>query len=265
MVNEVAAPLATVTKGYTKEGFSRQSMNLLSQAPAIFGGLTGSLYSVSQKLPQGQISERWIGVFEEPPTTFIVTATFPNVLSDKLSGPLRQAVQSARVIEEPADSTAALTFTITPALDLKIAQTSGNNVIISRGGIFPVKELEHPILVVGSSPASDLTVPNRLAFTMARLKSTAGLTNILSYPPTEVQIDGLPGYEIVSQANHRAGGKRAILYQVILFEPSDYYLMQGIVAESDQEEYVRAFRMSAMSFRRKNVQAQERPSGIRPR
>lgn len=109
------------------------------------------------------------------------------------------------------------------------------------------------MMMISTSVSRDMAAPNRLAFTMARLKSTANLTNLSSQPPIEVQIDGLPGYEIVSQANHRSSGQRAVLYQVILFEPTHYYLMQGIAAEKEMGEYVPAFRSVATSFKRKNV------------
>jgi hypothetical protein len=226
-------------------------MNLLSQETASFGVLNGSLFAVSQKA-QDRVFQKWLGVFGDTQTTFIVTATFPADLDKELSVILKKTVASAKVIAELSNPAEALIFEITPAADLSISKIIGNNMVLTRSGEFPVKKLtDGPLMVIAASFSQGPSVQQHREFALARLNQTAGLSSISAGTPKEIKMDGLPGYEIVGHALDAASGEKAVIYQVMLFEETGYYLMQGIIAERDMEKYLPVFKKTAESFKRK--------------
>lgn len=136
MVSEVPAPPSETLKGFTREGLAKQGMTFLKQEDVPYGPHAGRLFSVTQEA-QGRRFKKEIWAFGEGDTTFVVTAAWPSEGGDELAGALHRAVLSARVVSERANPAEALTFDVTPAGDLGLARIMGNNVILSRGGVFP--------------------------------------------------------------------------------------------------------------------------------
>jgi hypothetical protein len=67
-----------------------------------------------------------------------------------------------------------------------------------------------------------------------------------------VTIAGLPGNEIVAEAKWKVSPNEAvIIYQVLLLDGKNYFLMQGFASRGEQEKYLAIFARIAQSFRKK--------------
>jgi hypothetical protein len=250
MVTELPTPVLETMSGFTKEGLAGKGMNLLGEERFSFGEFEGRLLSVSQKA-QAIVFRKWIGVFGDTQRTILVTAAFPSTSPTNLSFDLKKAVMSARMLTNKANPADALIFDLNPAGTLKVAKIIGNTLALSQDGKFPVNKLEAPVMLVGASASKDLQIATRIEFAVERLKKTATLERITTEPPIEITINGLGGFEIIAQAQDSASGRTAMIYQVMLFEETDYFLMQGIAAEEDKATVLPMFKETAASFRRK--------------
>lgn len=114
-------------------------------------------------------------------------------------------------------------------------------------------------MLVGASVAPGMTVAERRAFALERLKQTATYSEFLPGTTAEVEMDSLPGIEITAGAVHSASHTRVMIYQVMLFEEAEYYLMQAIASEKDKDQYLPVFKKVAGSFKRRGPQ--ERRAG----
>jgi len=63
-------------------------------------------------------------------------------------------------------------------------------------------------------------------------------------------VDGLPGYEIVAQANDARTGREVRMYQLVLVEQRTYYLAQGFVPADRARVMLDQFRQVTGSFQR---------------
>ena len=87
------------------------------------------------------------------------------------------------------------------------------------------------------------------AFAQQRLLKTDNLTEIEISNEQEITVNNLAGYEIVAEGKDLKTGELVTLYQVILLDSdSYYYLMQGQVSTSLNEQYLSQFEELARSF-----------------
>lgn len=260
MASELPAPLAEVTKGFSAEGFKKQGMTLLTKADESFGAHKGFLVSVSQSAG-GIDFLKWMAVFGDEKTTYIVTSSFPKVTEAELSDVLKKAVLGARVSTEVIDPLKAVTFRVSPANDMKIAKVFGNNIVLSKNGIFPTKGIETPIMVAGASASKGLEIPDRKAFSERRLKKIDTLKDIRSKSTEPIMIDGLDGFESLADATDTDTGVAATVYQVILFDTDGYYVIQGIASEKEGKTQLSSFREIAKTFKKSKAQQSVAPKG----
>lgn len=253
MVSELPAPFAEVTKGFNASGFKKQGMTLLTKEEMSFEAHKGFLISASQSA-NGIDFLKWMAAFGDEKTTYMVTASFPKDAAADLSDILKAAVSGARVGAGSADPFDAMTFRVTPMNDMKIARVLGNGILLSKGGVFPAKGIETPILVAGASASKRLSIPGKKAFSEARLQKTSTLKDVRPRTTEPIAIDELEGFESVADAIDIATGKAAIVYQVILFDADGYYAIQGIASEQEGRTQLPTFKQIARTFRKSKAQ-----------
>lgn len=250
LVTDLPASYQDMTQGFTAERLSQRGLTLLSREPAQFGGMQGEILGVTQSAA-GKTYFKWIGVFGSQKQVYIVTATLPQERQQELSAQLKQAVLSARIITTAADPLAALGFTITPSPDLRVARVVNNLVLLTKDGVLPARNPAGPVMVVGPSLSENLLVANRREFSLQRLQQTQSLKEIRASSIESITLDGLSGYEIVAEGLDKQTGQPMTLYQVLLFGLTDYYILQGIVANLNRERYLTLFKSTASSFKRR--------------
>lgn len=67
---------------------------------------------------------------------------------------------------------------------------------------------------------------------------------------SKVLIDSLSGYEIIAKGLDAKSGQPSTIYQSMLFEGQNYYIMLGMVGSEQREANLPVFREMAGSFRR---------------
>lgn len=253
MVSELPAPFEEVTKDFNASGFKKQGMTLLTKEDLLLEAQKGFLISASQSA-RGIDFLKWMAVFGDEKTTCIITASFPKEAEADLSDVLKKAVLSARVTTGTIDPLDAMTFRVSPMNDMKIAKVFGNGILLSKGGVFPAKGIETPIMVAGASASKGLSIPDKKAFSEARLQKTSTLKDVRPRTTEPVAIDELDGFESVADATDAATGTAAIAYQVILFDADGYYSIQGIASEQEGKTQLPTFKQIARTFRKSKAQ-----------
>jgi hypothetical protein len=160
----------------------------------------------------------------------------------------------SRASAVPSDPLDALTFRVSPTNDMKVAKVVGNNVLLSKGGIFPAKGIETPIMVIGASASKALSISDKKAFAEARLQKIATLKDVRPTSTAPITIDGLDGFESVGDAADVDTGTAAVVYQVVLFDANGYYGIQGIASKQQGETQLQTFQQIARTFRASRAQ-----------
>jgi len=257
MVTEMPAPLSEIMKGMTVDGLATKGMTLLKSEDAKIAGRSAKLLSVSQAA-HGLTFHKWLGLFGTESATVLVVATFPEATSKTIGEPLRKAVLSSQWDPGKAvDRYEGLDFRITETTDLKIAKRIGNMLLITKDGASTRGEAKDPMVVVGSS-VSKTTIADLETFSTARVKQTAGTKDLKVAAGKSVTIGGLSGYELSATAKDQKSGTPIVVYQVILAKAKHYYILQGMVAQTNAKRYVPQFSSIAKSFR---LADQAKPGG----
>jgi hypothetical protein len=131
---------------------------------------------------------------------------------------------------------------------MKITKVIGNNMLLSKGGVFPAKGTETPVMVIGASASKGLEILDRKLFAAERMQKISSLENIRLNVTDAVRIDGLDGFESLGVATDVESGSAVEVYQVILFDEDGYYVIHGITSEQVGAAQLPIFRQIAGSF-----------------
>jgi hypothetical protein len=182
--------------------------------------------------------------------SMIITATYPSELEKELSQRMRSSALSAKWERgKNVSATEGLNFSVTEAGELKLARRMLNSLLYTKSGEFPSRAVENPIFIVAGS-VSQLEIFDRAKFARERIVQTKGITDLEIQKTTKVTIDALPGYEIFAVGKDVESGTPMFVYQVMLFEARAYFIMQGLVTRSSEEQVAPVFKAMARSFKR---------------
>lgn len=251
MVSEVPGPYAEVTKGFTNEGLASQKMKLVSREDIKLGSHKGILLKVSQEA-YGQVFFKWIVVLGDSAESALVVASFPQMYEKELSVALKKTVLSATWDQSAKVSLSeGLTFSVDPAGEFKAARTIGNTLLLTSGGVFPLKSLDDPLVVVGSSASENLKISDPIGFSRKRLMQTKSLREIKLISESDININSLPGRRIYATAFDKNTANERFVYHALLIAEHGYFLFQGICDSSKKEKYIPLFEAMLKSFKRK--------------
>jgi hypothetical protein len=248
IVTELPGPAAEMQKGMTKEMLAGRGMTLIRSQMVKAGGGSALLLQVGQS-SGGTEFLKWMLVAGGPKKTVMIVGTFPKAATE-LTLPIKRAILSAswggKVMAAPYEG---LAFQADPTPMLKIAGRVGTTLIFSESGTMGSGDLDQAILVMGAS-TSDVAIPNMEQFARdraARSTQVGPLRNIVGRALTR---DGLPGFELVAEANDARTGRDVRMYQLVLVDQKTYYLAQGFVSSDRARVVLDQFRQVTGSFRR---------------
>lgn len=249
MAVSFTAPYPQVAAGFTQEQMNRRGWTLESKREVTVDDLPGVLVHFEQ--PAGnKVFLKWSLVFGNDGKTTLVTATFPKAQEAVLSAQLKSAVLSARrSAAAPPALGADLPFTLAAPQRLKLTPGVNKVLVYTKDGAIPAKSPKDPLFIVAPS-IGKVVAPDARQFAESRLRGTAH-TRQLSVTRTEpITIDGLSGYESLAEAEDATSGAPLIIYQVILFDPGSYIILQRLVGAELSGEFVPEFKALARSLRR---------------
>jgi len=249
MVTELPGPAARMQKGMTRELLAAGGMTLIRSQTVKVGGGDALLIHASQSAA-GTEYLKWMLVAGDAGQTVMVVGTFPRTAAE-LSLPLKRAVLSAswsgaKAVAQPYEG---LAFRVDPTPSLKLAGRVGNALVFTESGTMGQGEADQAVLVMGSS-FDDASLANVEAFAKERAAKSTQVGPLRNVEGLGVRADGLPGYELVAEANDVKSGREVRMYQLVLVDRTTYYLAQGFVSADRGSAILEQFRKVARSFRR---------------
>jgi hypothetical protein len=225
-------------------------MSLLNNEDVKVSEQTGVLFKVSQNV-SGKDFLKWIVIFGDEKESVVVVAAFPKEQESQLSEKMRASVLTSSWDRTKTVSlTEGLNFSVSEMGDLKLAKRFANSLLFTKGAVFPSKEPDDPIFII-AQPVAKSEARDLEQFAKARVFETASVSGVEIEQSTKVIVDKLNGYEIVAKANDVESGEPMVIYQVILFEPQGYYIMQGLISTKQRQSFLPLFKQMALSFKRK--------------
>ncbi len=252
MINELPAPFAEITKGFTKQALSKQGMLLLEMNEAMIGPHRALLYLVKQKVAAGTFL-KWILVFGDDINTEMVIALFPEQAPTEWSELLKKTLLASHWHQNLTTSIfEGLPYRIQEQSDLKIAKKISTSLLITRNGVLPNNPNSEPKVIIGPSFKTDWQQPeDKLAYTVNRLKQ---MTNLCESPDitskSSVRYDSLDGYQIEASCKHVSTGEQLYLLHAMIYSEQGYYVFNGIVNDREKDAYRPVFEKIFHSFKR---------------
>lgn len=251
LVTELPGPFSKITEGFTAKHLATQNITLLSKRQISLGGRSAILLNVRQ-LARGDAFLKWLVAVGTEKETVLITATFPEASKARFSAALERSVLSARWHPDAVtDPLAGLTFSIQEDPALKFAQRITNAVMLTRDGTLPGKPNNDPMMLIAPS-LSAVEISDLKTYAEARLMQIAQVSGIAVKKRSDVTIAGLSGSEIIAEAAWKDRPRdRCAVFQTLLVDGKNYYLLQGFAPLDEQEKYLEVFARVARSFRKK--------------
>lgn len=249
MVSEIPGPYAEVTAGFSdKRQMQARGMTLLGSSSAKVDGQKAMLLEVEQSA-YGTLFRKWMLAIKRPGGTALIVASFPKAEAEQ-GEELRAAILAA-AFGKPNDPADALAFVATPAAPFQVAKVMGQNMILSPGGRFPLKDENAPFMVLGLSASEDLAISDHEAFAERRVYNTATVRNITVGQTSSITIGHLSGYATTANGVGEDAATPLTIYQVLLFDKSGYSVIQGVTPTTQKDKYIPIFEQIAKTFRMK--------------
>ncbi|MDL1873596.1 hypothetical protein FBQ85_00265 [Cytophagia bacterium CHB2] len=250
MVTEIPGPFAEVSAGFSVPAeLAKKGMTLQTKEEITVDGRTALLLQIWQ-VAAGKEFLKWILAFGNANETVMVMATFPKQHESDRSEKLRTSLLTVTWDSEKSVSpTEGLSFTLSEKGEMKLAKRMANMLIYTKGGIMPTEGEDVPLFIIGQS-ISKVNVEDPESLAKLSLLQNDSVADIEIEQPVKVLIDSLSGYEIIAKGMSAKSKQPTVIYQMMLFEDQNYYIMLGMVGSEKREAYLQVFREMAGSFRR---------------
>ncbi len=249
-VVEMPGPYSQVTAGFTnKNEMLSKGMKLIDHKPVKVDGHKAVLLNVEQNA-YGKVFNKWILAAEQSNTTVLIVASFPK--AETVQGDaLREAILRTEIGKQ-SDPEKALTFTVSPVEPMKIAKVMGQIMVLSPDGKYPPLEKDAPVMVIALSMSEGLKIDEKETFAEMRILKTATVKDIHINQTTPITIGKLSGYATTANGVREKRETALTIYQVILFDDSGYFLIQGITPSATKDTNVPMFKKIAETFKMKD-------------
>ncbi len=251
MITEMPAPYVEMARVLTKDALAAKGMSLLSGKEISLNGRPGMLFHLSQKAQAVDVL-KWMVLTGNENDTVIITATFLEEMKDRWSSEMEKSVLSVQWdADAETDPLAGLNFSFNDDPSLKFARRLSNAVVLTKDGVFPGKPTTDLFFIISSS-ISDVMVSDIKAFAERRLMQIEQVSGIAIKKQSDLTIARMPGSEIIAEAKWKdMPDAPVVVYQVLLLDGENYFIMQGFAPREEQEKYLAIFSRIAQSFRKK--------------
>ncbi|HKQ78819.1 MAG TPA: hypothetical protein VJ810_34290 [Blastocatellia bacterium] len=251
LITELPAPYTVFAKGFTEEALATKGMRLLTRKEISLDGRPGILMHLSQEA-QGLAFLKWMVVTGNEKETALITATFLEEKKSRWNSEMEKSVLSVQWEgEAKIDPLAGLNFSYNDDQSLKFARRITNMVILTKDGAMPGKPTNDPFFIIGSS-ISGAEIPDVKKFAEGRLMQIEQVSAAVIKNHSDVTLAGLPGSEIIAEAQWKdSPDAKMMVYQVLLIDEKNYFIMQGFAPQEEREKYLAIFNRIAQSFRKK--------------
>lgn len=250
MITEMPGPFAETTAGFSKPSeLIKKKMSVLDKQEVKLNGQNGLLLKVAQKAYETDFL-KWLLILGDEKETVLIAATFPKQYEAELSEKMKASILTATWDKEKVVTpTEGLNFTVEEKGELKLSKRVSNMLMFTKNGIFPSKDVNDPLFVVGQS-FSKTAIPNNEEYAKARVLQISQVKDIKIEQSNKITIDNLDGFEIVANGKDAKSEQPMSVYQVMLFEEQSYFLVQGLVGEKNRQNNLEIFKDMARTFKR---------------
>jgi hypothetical protein len=250
MITEIPGPFAETSAGFSNPSeLKKRNMSVLNKQEVKLDGQTGLLLKVEQKAYETDFL-KWLLVLGDEKETVIITATFPNMYEAELSEKLKASILTTTWDRKKSIiPTEGLSFTIEEKGKLKLSKRVSNMLMFTKDGIFPSKDVNDPLFIIGQS-ISKTAIPDNEEYAKARVLQISQVKDIKIEQSDKITVDNLNGYEIVANGKDTKSGQPMLIYQVILFEEQNYFLVQGLAGNENRQANLEVFKQMARTFKR---------------
>jgi hypothetical protein len=245
------APYSEIADGFTKEALAMRGMNLLSRREISINGRSGILLHAGQEA-RSIAFLKWMVITGNEKETVLITATFPEEMKAQLSSAMEKSALSVQWdAAAKIDPLAGLNFSFNDDTSLRFARRISSGVILTKDGALPGKPTNDPIFIIAPSVSQE-AISDIKKFAVMRLMQIEKVSEVAIKKHSDVTIAGLLGSEIVAIARWSdSPDAPVVVYQVLLLDGENYFIMQGIAPREEQEKYLPIFTRIAKSFSKK--------------
>lgn len=248
MFLDVPGPFSEISKGFTKENFLSQGVQVQDIENLEINGLP-AIFITGEQNAYGNEYIKFVLSFGTEKETIMINGAFPKNLNetgtDIKSAMLTAYYEPDKVIN-PFE---IVDYVInTDEYGLKFAKSMSNSLVFTADGLLPVQSEDKTTFIAAKS-FSKVPISDTKLFSINRLKKMPfEIENIES--TEDISIDGISGYEIIAFTVDKNTAEKGKVYQVMLFSDSLYYIMLG-TTNQEYEINIEKFKKIANSFKRK--------------
>ena len=248
MFLDVPGPFSEISKGFTKENFLSQGVQVQDIENLEINGLP-AIFVTGEQNAYGNEYIKFVLSFGTEKETIMINGAFPKNLNetgtDIKSAMLTAYYEPDKVIN-PFE---IVDYVInTDEYGLKFAKSMSNSLVFTADGLLPVQSEDKTTFIAAKS-FSKVPISDTKLFSINRLKKMPfEIENIES--TEDISIDGISGYEIIAFTVDKNTAEKGKVYQVMLFSDSLYYIMLG-TTNQEYELNIEKFKKIANSFKRK--------------
>ena len=249
MVINMQIPIQAAFLSFNSENAKKQSMSIIDKKEVLFNGMEAIILNVTQNA-NDLIYEKIILVFGDEEGCTFINGLYPKDYKDKFKETIYKSVMSTVYnSNQEIDPNSLLEFELTiNESDLKLATTSGKNLLYSDDGNMPSKTKNNKALILGSS-FYKVNVNDFKEYATNRVKALPiRINNIREI--NELYLDSLNAVEIIADGIDQKTDRFVNIYQVIVFEESKYHLLVGTI-DSYDNTHIESFRKIAQTFKLK--------------
>lgn len=249
LVMEIPGPFSETTKGFNAEGLKSQGVILKQKEEIRMNGNPG-LFLTTEQVAHGINYSKYILVFGDAKATYMVNGTFPKEIAELHKGIRESMLTVVYESNLTIDPSAAVSFSIdTDGTKLKFARSMTGTLLYTVDGKVPTESSDKTNFIVGLSLGNAPAIDKKSAAISRIKKLPYKELKLDENDITEIEVDGISGYELVGEGSDTKGMKE-LVYEVMLFTENGYYLMVG-AARDNFDDNLELFRKLARTFKRK--------------
>lgn len=248
MVVSIPGPVSQILEGMTPDNLAKQGIEVSLIEPLLINGLSAMLIHGTQEA-QGISFGKRILILGDESETLMLNGTFPEELPEP-----GEAIEKALFTvyydaEKIIDPLAEMDWGVDVAgTRLQFGRAVGNTLLYTVDGKVPTASEDKTSLIVGQS-ISESNPADKRAFAINRILQTSFQIESPEFV-REITLDGMDGFEIYAVGKNSKTNLPEYVYQLILFDGKNYFLLIGTTNQSSAEA-MNEIQQAAKTFRRK--------------
>ena len=249
LVAEIPAPYQEMAKAFTAEALKTRGVILIKTEDISFQNTPAKLLFTKQSA-NGIDFSKTILVFGDSKKVFLVNFLYPEndkTLAEQMDKAIASVVYQSTKQVNPLEEA---NFKINTAdTKFKFAHSLSGSLIFTSDGQLPPADTDKAFLSISQILVNTSTVPDKKLLAIETMQKFPNGKKTKIEKVSTIEIDGMTGYEVIGTGENEKGQKE-LIYEVMLFSNSSYYLIVGI-APIQFDSYLQVYKSIAKTFERK--------------